>query len=77
MAKNTASPVGRNIRRLRDQIGYTTRELSEIVYGDPQRKGYITNLEKGRGCNYSTLERIAKGLDLESPAIFWTPIEGD
>lgn len=66
--------VGRNVRRLRRERGFTQEQLAEVSELGQQ---YISDLERGR-CNATllSLEKLAAALSVQPVALFEGEREG-
>lgn len=63
-----AKDIGRNIRELREERGMTLRGFGLMVGMD---KTYLSGIENGkRNATVSTLDRIARGLDVPIERLF-------
>lgn len=57
---------GRLVRQARAELSLTQEALAAAALGNPDRKGYISNIEKGRlpGITSDTVRKIAEAIDL-------------
>lgn len=74
-AKTTQEKLGRRIRQLRLQRGYTQESFEEVSGVHPQ---YLSALERGtKNVTLEVLERVAKGLNIELYILFLFEAEID
>lgn len=74
-AKTNQEKLGRRIRQLRLQRGYTQESFEEVSGVHPQ---YLSALERGtKNVTLEVLERVAKGLNIELYVLFLFEAETD
>lgn len=65
--------VGQNVRARRTAAGLTLADLSERVFGKPERKGYISAVEHGKiAIDVVRLSEIATALNCRASDLLVT-----
>lgn len=57
--------MGRNLKRMREERGWSQEQLAEMIDSD---RRYISAVENGRGVGRSLLERLCRAFDVEENA---------
>jgi DNA-binding XRE family transcriptional regulator len=65
------SAIAANLRRLRAKHGYSIRRLADAIEASTQT---IVNVESGKGCHSTTLERIADELHEPLEELVFAPV---
>lgn len=53
------------VKEKRMALGLTQQKFAEVVFGDPERKDWVSKIENGRSITVDTLDRILSKLNCD------------